>query len=61
MQISRHWRLNPQRYRLEGYRTSDGRVSIQARQPVAAQLKAERIDEVGAAHENGAHMLSSVA
>ncbi len=61
MQISRHWRLNPQRYRLEGYRTSDGRVSIQARQPIVVQLKAERTDEASVARENGTHMLSSVA
>ena len=31
MQISRHWRLNAQRYRLEGFRHSSGEVSLQAR------------------------------
>ncbi len=31
MQISRHWRLNAQRYRLEGFRNSNGEVSLQAR------------------------------
>lgn len=31
MQISRHWRLNSQRYRLEGFRNSNGEVSLQAR------------------------------
>ena len=31
MQISRHWRLNAQRYRLEGYRYEDGTVSLQDR------------------------------
>ncbi len=31
MQISRHWRLNAQRYRLEGYRNSNGQVSLQPR------------------------------
>jgi hypothetical protein len=31
MQISRHWRLNPQRYRLEGVRYNNGQVSLQAR------------------------------
>jgi hypothetical protein len=31
MQISRHWRLNAQRYRLEGFRTADGEVSLQNR------------------------------
>ncbi len=29
MQISRHWRLNSQRYRLEGFRNSAGEVSLQ--------------------------------
>lgn len=31
MQISRHWRLNSQRYRLQGVRYENGEVSIQAR------------------------------
>ena len=31
MQISRHWRLNSQRYRLEGFRNSNGEVSLQSR------------------------------
>ena len=31
MQISRHWRLNAQRYRLEGFRNSNGQVSLQPR------------------------------
>ena len=31
MQISRHWRLNAQRYRLEGVRREDGTVSLQER------------------------------
>jgi hypothetical protein len=31
MQISRHWRMNPQRYRLQGVRYSNGEVSLQAR------------------------------
>ncbi len=31
MQISRHWRLNAQRYRLEGYRNTNGEVSLQRR------------------------------
>lgn len=31
MQISRHWRLNAQRYRLEGVRYQNGEVSLQAR------------------------------
>ena len=31
MQISRHWRLNAQRYRLEGFRSSNGEVNLQNR------------------------------
>lgn len=31
MQISRHWRLNVQRYRLQGVRYRNGSVSIQDR------------------------------
>jgi hypothetical protein len=31
MQISRHWRLNPQRYRLQGVRYENGQVSLQPR------------------------------
>lgn len=31
MQISRHWRLNSQRYRLQGVRYEDGKVSLQDR------------------------------
>ncbi|MBZ0284865.1 MAG: hypothetical protein K8L97_29275 [Anaerolineae bacterium] len=31
MQISRHWRLNSQRYRLQGVRYETGEVSLQAR------------------------------
>ena len=31
MQISRHWRLNPVRYRLQGVRYENGTVSLQTR------------------------------
>jgi hypothetical protein len=31
MQISRHWRLNAKRYRLEGVRYTTGDVSLQNR------------------------------
>jgi hypothetical protein len=31
MQISRHWRLNAKRYRLEGVRYTTGDVSLQER------------------------------
>lgn len=37
MQISRHWRLNSQRYRLQGVRYENGEVSLQVR-PAPAQL-----------------------
>lgn len=36
MQISRHWRLNPQRYRLEGFRSTGGEVSLQNRPSLGA-------------------------
>lgn len=31
MQISRHWRLNSQRYRLQGVRYQNGQVRLQPR------------------------------
>jgi hypothetical protein len=31
MQISRHWRMNSLRYRLQGVRLQNGQVSLQAR------------------------------
>lgn len=31
MQISRHWRMKAQRYRLEGVRYANGEVSLQDR------------------------------
>ena len=34
MQISRHWRMKAQRYRLEGVRYKNGRVSLSARRAV---------------------------
>lgn len=38
MQISRHWRLNSQRYRLQGVRYVNGEVRLQARNlPCAEQ------------------------
>jgi hypothetical protein len=36
MQISRHWRLNAQRYRLEGFRNPNGQVSLQPRPAIQA-------------------------
>lgn len=44
MQISRHWRLNPQRYRLEGvlYRGIEGTfVSLQSRPLTSEQVDKE--------------------
>jgi hypothetical protein len=40
MQISRHWRMNSQRYRLEGVRYQNGEVSLQVR-PVTNEVAAE--------------------
>ena len=34
MQISRHWRMNANRYRLEGFALSNGEKSLQPRQTV---------------------------
>ena len=41
MQISRHWRMNAQRYRLEGVRYQNGKVSLQNR-PTVQSEKTER-------------------
>jgi hypothetical protein len=51
MQISRHWRLNAQRYRLQGVRYENGEVSLQERptpihaQPIAKSTIAIAKDE----------------
>ena len=45
MQISRHWRMNAQRYRLEGVRYDTGDVSLQPR-PVAVEEKSEATHKV---------------
>jgi hypothetical protein len=59
MQISRHWRLNSQRYRLQGVRYENGEVSLQARpnplnrdfdaaeETVEMRVRAERISVRG--------------
>jgi hypothetical protein len=44
MQISRHWRMNAQRYRLEGVRYDNGEVSLQAR-PTPPNSEVERQDD----------------
>ena len=40
MQISRHWRLNSQRYRLQGVRYETGEMSLQNR-PTPSNIKVE--------------------
>jgi hypothetical protein len=48
MQISRHWRLNAQRYRLEGFRNANGEVSLQPRRairPTNERLTEARAEE----------------
>ena len=42
MQISRHWRMNSQRYRLQGTRYQNGQVSLQARPVVSSE--AQRVE-----------------
>lgn len=52
MQISRHWRLNAQRYRLEGFRNTNGQVSLQPRPSIntdsyqTEELKQETVNHV---------------
>ncbi|MFO7322722.1 MAG: hypothetical protein DIU68_013405 [Chloroflexota bacterium] len=38
MQISRHWRMNSQRYRLEGMRFQNGEVCLQTRPAPAVEI-----------------------
>ncbi len=53
MQISRHWRLNAQRYRLEGFRNSNGEVSLQARQVIKNEVEtAENQNAPAMMHNN---------
>ena len=47
MQISRHWRMNPQRYRLEGVRYSNGAVSLQAR---PARVEVDEEEDLASDH-----------
>ena len=44
MQISRHWRLNAQRYRLEGYRNTNGEVSLQRRPAVVTNEQQTEVE-----------------
>lgn len=45
MQISRHWRLNAQRYRLEGFRNPNGQVSLQPRPVIQANEPSAEFSE----------------
>jgi hypothetical protein len=45
MQISRHWRLNSQRYRLQGVRMINGEVRLQARPCVEQREIAKPVQE----------------
>jgi len=57
MQISRHWRLNSQRYRLQGFRYENGEVSLQAR-PAPRNQKASHTEDRSLATNE--HRLASV-
>lgn len=59
MQISRHWRLNPQRYRLVGVRYENGTVSLQER-PVAQHTK-HGTSEQSPAVETSEHVIVTAA
>ncbi|MBZ0296004.1 MAG: hypothetical protein K8L99_25820 [Anaerolineae bacterium] len=54
MQISRHWRLNAQRYRLEGFRHRNGEVSLQARPTV--DLDSEQTQELAVVEQEPVHI-----
>lgn len=59
MQISRHWRLNPQRYRLVGVRYENGSVSLQER-PVAQPIK-QSVAEQSPTVEPSEHVIVTAA
>lgn len=59
MQISRHWRLNPQRYRLQGVRYGNGEVSLQSR-PAPRQSN-ESQNETRAAQNNHDNRVAAAA
>jgi hypothetical protein len=42
MQISRHWRMNALRYRLEGVRTPHGEARLQTRPAAVVREQAEK-------------------
>lgn len=41
MQISRHWRMNANRYRLEGFALPTGQKALQPRQSAKAEAPAK--------------------
>jgi hypothetical protein len=49
MQISRHWRLKPQRYRLEGVRYENGEVCLQERPTAPVSRERQTETPVGSA------------
>ena len=51
MQISRHWRMNPQRYRLQGVRYANGEVSLQARPQPVHETANDQVHTPQANHE----------
>lgn len=46
MQISRHWRMNAQRYRLEGTRTLDGAMQFQPHLAANAEMTEAKTGQV---------------
>lgn len=45
MQISRHWRMNANRYRLEGFALPSGEKALQPRQTVKTDHAVKAVDE----------------
>ncbi len=54
MQISRHWRMNSQRYRLVGARYQNGEVSLQARPTLPSCEAQAKVEHRPAAHAQAA-------
>jgi hypothetical protein len=46
MQISRHWRIKPQRYRLEGVRYENGEISLQSRPAPQTEARKSQTKEL---------------
>lgn len=63
MQISRHWRMNAQRYRLEGTRTLNGEVRFQphlvADDDASDAAGTQRVEAGGASNERQPIVMSS--